>query len=245
MTTNEIYLKFKSFCPNSREPFNPTETNVIRWQWQIRELEQAKQTLGVPQKPIFRRKSWPRKFERRRVKSFEEMPPYMREQYGEIASHFPGVQVWACGSRVAGDYIEPWDGDDIRQLRAKTFKPNKTQSDFDFWIEGEPTPVDGLPVWADQLRGLLPETERIKIAMWDFSKLPESEFETVIFAVQSNDVRTLVEIHNKYELSPYNYCCDLSGLIRWFNWAIESGTIVASKTTIIVGDGKTADHQLD
>lgn len=246
MTPHEIFVKFKQGCPNSRERYNPTETNVIRWQWHIRELETATKPFGISAKPIFRKKANPpRKFQRRRVTSFDELPPYMREQYGEIASHFPGIQVWACGSRVAGTYVEKWDGDDIRQLRAENFKSNKIESDFDYWIEGLPTPIGKLPNWADQVRGMIPESERIKIAMWDFTKLPESEFDTVIFALQCNDVKTLVEIHNKYLLSPYNYCCELDGLIRWFQSGIDSGMIVAGDQASKKGDEQKTDQQLD
>lgn len=246
MTANEIFLKFKQYCPNSREQFMPTEQNVIRWQWHIRELEGAKNPLGITATPVFRKRSKrPALFERRRVSSFDEMPPHMRERFGQIASHFPGVQVWACGSRVAGDYVEIWDGDDIRQMRAKHDKPEKRESDFDFWIDGLPTPIGELPDWADWVRGFIDETQRIKIAMWDFSKLPKTEFDNVIFAVQCNDVKTLVQIHNQYNLSPYNYCCELSGLVRWFNHAIQTGIIVASDPTSIVGNEGKTDHQLD
>ena len=245
MTPHEIFIRFKQEFPNSREQYNPTEQNVIRWDWQIRELQKSKTPFGLSTKPILRKKAKPPvKFQRSRVTSFDQMPPHMREQYGEIASHFPGIQVWACGSRVAGDYVEQWDGDDVRALRAANFKPEKQQSDFDFWFLLTPTPIGDLPPWSDWVRGVIPETERIKIAMWDFTKLPETEFDAVIFAVQSNDVKTLVDIHNKFVLSPYNYCCELDGLVRWFQSAIDSGIIVASDPESNIGNVQKTDHQL-
>lgn len=227
---DEIFLKFKKCCPNSRDQYIPTNENLIRWRWHVAQSEQNKIGIGGDPKQVIRRKARPRKFERRRAKTFNDLPPYMREQYGVIASHFPGIQVWACGSRVAGDYVEPWDDDEIRVLRDANFKQPKRQSDFDFWIEGNPTPVGNLPTWADHVRGRISENERITIEMWDFSKLPESEFDRVLFAVQSNDVRTLVEIHDRFGLSPYTYCCEMDGLLRWYTWAIDSGIIVAGKS---------------
>lgn len=225
---DEIFLKFKKCCPNSRDQYIPTNENMIRWRWHVSQMEQHKIEIGKT--PTIRRKAKPRKFERRRAKSFDDLPPYMRQQYGEIASHFPGIQVWACGSRVAGDYVEPWDDPEIALLRAANFKQPKSQSDFDFWIEGSPTPVGDLPTWADHVRGRISENERIKIEMWDFSKLPESEFDRVLFAFQSGDVKTLVEVHDRFGLSPYTYCCEMDGLLRWYGWAIQTGIIVASNS---------------
>ena len=61
-------------------------------------------------------------------------------------------------------------------------------------------------------------------AEWDFSRLPEHEHATVIEAYKTNDARKLIEIHDQYKLSPHQYCC-ASGLMSWYAWAIENGTI--------------------
>lgn len=60
---------------------------------------------------------------------------------------------------------------------------------------------------------------------WDFSRLPGSEHSAVIAAFDAGNIRALVDIHDKYKLSPYNYCCDQTGLLAWFGDAIKTGLI--------------------
>lgn len=60
---------------------------------------------------------------------------------------------------------------------------------------------------------------------WDFSRLPEDQHGAVIQALASGDLLTLRQIHDQYQLSPYNYCCDINGLLAWFRSAVENGTI--------------------
>ena len=59
---------------------------------------------------------------------------------------------------------------------------------------------------------------------WDFTRLPKEEHAAVIQAYAENDARKLLEIHDKYKLSPHKYCC-VAGLIAWYKWAIDNGTI--------------------
>lgn len=61
-------------------------------------------------------------------------------------------------------------------------------------------------------------------AEWDFTKLPQTEHAAVLEAYATNDARKLLEIHDKYELSPHKYCC-IDGLMAWFAWAIKNGII--------------------
>lgn len=62
--------------------------------------------------------------------------------------------------------------------------------------------------------------------VWDFSKLPESEHQTVIDAVTKRDVGPLIKLHDLYRLSEYEYCCGGHiGIFNWFKWAIEQGII--------------------
>jgi hypothetical protein len=60
---------------------------------------------------------------------------------------------------------------------------------------------------------------------WNFSKLPEHEYASVIEAVECGDMTLLTLIHNKYKLSNNEYCCPQSFIIKFFEDAIEKGLI--------------------
>jgi len=232
-----LFNQFKALHPNRREEFNPTDSNVMRWQWHIRERNSM-----LPQNQVLRPT---RKIDRtlipRAITRFDEFPEYMVKRWGEIASHFPGVQVWAAGSRVSGEYIEKWSPKEVAEWRAANNKKPTAESDFDFYIEGKPEPVGELPPWADWVRGRIDQKQRIKIPMWDFSKLPVDQHQTAIDLFIANDVRGLLDLHNQFQLSQYNYCCELDGFLRWWEWAIETNVINGATTN---GSGQK-DHQLD
>ena len=234
----QIWSEFKTMFPNSPEKYSPTTENVTRWEWHIREHETQKSKFP---KPVLRPS---RKIDRdapiRAVSRFDEFPAYMVNAWGEIASHFPGVQVWACGSRVSGEYVEKWSPDTVRQWRAANYKKPKIESDYDFWIAGFPTPIGQMPDWADWVKGTIDQKQRIQIPMWDFSKLPNDEHAGAIAAFNANDIRHLLGLHDKYQLSPYNYCCEMDGFLRWWSWAIENGIIDEQSAA-----QKKTDNQLD
>jgi hypothetical protein len=60
---------------------------------------------------------------------------------------------------------------------------------------------------------------------WDFSKLPNQEHAAAVDAFNAGNIRALLDLHDKYKLSPYVYCCDHNGLLAWFGDAIKSGDI--------------------
>ena len=60
---------------------------------------------------------------------------------------------------------------------------------------------------------------------WDFEKLPKSEHARVIKLYNLGKWRDLAAIHDKYQLSNYSYCCDLSGIKTWYLFGIQSGKI--------------------
>lgn len=62
-------------------------------------------------------------------------------------------------------------------------------------------------------------------AGWDFSALPESEHARAVEAVEALDYGMLLELHDRYQLSPYNYCCAKEALLVWFRYGIASGQI--------------------
>ena len=62
---------------------------------------------------------------------------------------------------------------------------------------------------------------------WDFSKLPKDLHERVKMLVENEDVYSLLDIHEDYELSEYEYCCGkpLIGILNWFKHGIKEGLI--------------------
>lgn len=94
----------------------------------------------------------------RGVKMFNEMPESTKAVYLQVARCFPGVQVWAVGSRVRGDYVDylEFQGKDnstkwqeyFRALRARRLAgmSDKKLSDFDFLVlNSTAQPVCELP----------------------------------------------------------------------------------------------------
>lgn len=102
----------------------------------------------------------------RGVKTFEEMPLYVQRVYLEVARCFPNIQVWACGSRVRGDYIEPGDYFFVKIAREMAGMKPKKESDFDFFIYGKAHPVCALPPNTELVKCRIPEKELIAIPIF-------------------------------------------------------------------------------
>ena len=165
---------------------------------------------------------------KRRISRFKDFPWPTAKRYMDIAGAYPGKQVYACGSRVRGDYIDIFikDAFKIRLARVNAGMADKKESDFDFWVEPNSVPVGIVSRRADRCRLRIPENEKIPLPMWDFSKLPESEFESVKSLLAANDIQALVKIHDRYQLSEYSYCCSgIEGVRNWFQWAVNQGII--------------------
>lgn len=60
---------------------------------------------------------------------------------------------------------------------------------------------------------------------WDFTKLPDDQHERVAQLIETNKWRELIEIHNFYQLSIMEYCCDISGVQQHYLHALETGKI--------------------
>lgn len=43
---------------------------------------------------------------------------------------------------------------------------------------------------------------------WNYNRLPERLYPEVKRLYDENNYRKLIDIHNQYALSPYNYCCE-------------------------------------
>lgn len=224
----KIYENFVALHPNSVENFDPTLDNLQRWQWHIRQ---------AAARPELDRMDYVQSTDARKVadgrafKQFAQMPEYMREKYLQIAGVFPGIQFYACGSRVTGEYIETWSGAPIIKMRQALNKASKPESDYDVCID---MPVlnltlagirANLPPWADLLNHGVPPDQKIAIPMWDFDRLPASEHANVIRLFRDQKWGELMAIHNRYVLSMNYYCCDERPIIRYFQWAIDNGKI--------------------
>ena len=222
MTDLELYQAFKAAFPNNFEPYAPTVDNIARWKWHLAEQEKMPGYELVQQEPLA---DWDEVISRTRREYWLDLPAYMRAVYVDLSGYFPGVQLWACGSRVNGGYVEKWSSDQFRQLRLAAGRSNKDSSDYDFFAPEGAHPVKSLPNHFDRVRYLPPGEHLIEIPMWDFTKLPEHEHSRVISALDAGDHRTLIDLHNTYKLSQWIYCCAVGGVINWFTYGVESGQI--------------------
>jgi hypothetical protein len=225
-TPRALYKRFREIHPRSLEPYNPTPANVRRWAWHIRQAgTHPKYTRYVPEKC----KDFEELVKIRRVRSFDDLEVFDKLIFQRIANCFTGP-VYACGSRVRGDYIEITDPPEVAEWRKRAGKPPKEVSDYDFWTPADSFQVcEELPKNADRLRHGVDDKEKILIPKsmegWDFSKLPEHEHGRVIELYKAGRWADLAAIHDKYNLSNYSYCCDLSGLKVWYKFGIEQGKI--------------------
>jgi hypothetical protein len=60
---------------------------------------------------------------------------------------------------------------------------------------------------------------------WRFEKIPKEESSRIKELVLNKDFKSLFEIHNKYGLSDYDYCCPSVSILKWFEYAINEGII--------------------
>lgn len=112
----------------------------------------------------------------RGVKTFDDFPESTKAVYLEIAKCFPGVQVWACGSRVRGDYVDKEPSRDDRERhdswvcsiiwREKAGMKLKEESDFDFLVAPNAVQVGELPENTERVRCRIPESELIEIPVY-------------------------------------------------------------------------------
>lgn len=228
------FRHFKRISPNNTERYRPTAENAARWRWHIEQQRKR-------QAEMERAGKWERDLPgvfvelmlQRRVTRWEEFDERTQGIYRHIADLFCGAPVYACGSRVRGDYTEYLDPPEIKEWRKRAGKAEKESSDFDFCTPLSAVCYGELPEYADRLRHGVPDNEKILIPMvaWDFTKLPEDQHGRVIELYNAGRWSELAALHDKYKLSPYDYCCDLSGLKRWYKSGIESGKIKNADST--------------
>ena len=217
----QVYTSFCEKFPLRNEAYDPTPENVQRWRWHLNEL--AAMVNGDP----IVKNEWLINCMRRgrRIWWFGNFPEKTRAVYASISARFPGSQVWACGSRVRGDYVDGPDDIILRAARRLARMQDKAFSDFDFWTAPDAEQVGALPENVDRCRVRVPENEKIAIPMWDFEKLPLEEHTQVVEWIKQGNWGKLAAVHDKYALSPHSYCCDIEGLKNWFHWGLKNGKI--------------------
>lgn len=102
----------------------------------------------------------------RGVKSFEQFPKTTQDIFLAVAKCFPGIQVWACGSRVRGDYREKNDYFFVNIARERAGMKMKDESDYDFLVSQDAVQVGELPPNTERVRCRIPENERIEIPVF-------------------------------------------------------------------------------
>jgi predicted nucleotidyltransferase len=161
----------------------------------------------------------------RGVSRFEDFPENTRIAYEAIAKRFPDVQVYACGSRVRGDYVEIDSPASILEARRLAGMRNKPYSDYDFVVADHKTqPIYDLPAFADRVYMSLPENEMVAVPIaqrwkdspYDFEKIPKEEYAGILTALRARNGEYLREIHDRYKLSEYSYCCGTVGIVPHF-----------------------------
>lgn len=60
------------------------------------------------------------------------------------------------------------------------------------------------------------------MAEWNYSKLPESEYDNVQRLLEERNGKELMKIHNKYKMSANDYCCSEETIISHFNYLIKN-----------------------
>jgi hypothetical protein len=175
---------------------------------------------------------WRELVERRRVKRWKDFPPTTKRVYQQIADCFPGLRVYACGSRVTGQWCDESTTLEFRKGRIAAGYKNKTASDFDFWMDRRVEPVRPLPDGADWVRLRVTKPERIMLPGWKFERLPAERHAEVRALISACAWQRLIDIHDEYRLSEYDYrdCCTaLDGLKRWYFYALDNGLLNGGK----------------
>jgi hypothetical protein len=61
------------------------------------------------------------------------------------------------------------------------------------------------------------------MANWRFERVPESEFERVLKAIEEKDIKTLYLIERAYSVSTTKYCCPTKSHLNWFDHGKQQG----------------------
>lgn len=228
-TAKDFFDRFKELHPNSPDQYEPDLASIQRWVWSVKEA-QERASVGYDKFEVKDQRNAKALALSRGVRSWGRLPEYMRNKFLELASRFPGRQVWATGSRVTGEYIDNTSGINIVRMREALLKKPTKESDYDIIVElKKGDDLDNfrkrLPSWGDLVVNPIKDEPKIEIPMWDFKKLPEDKHATAQELFAKKDWGRLMSLHNDYQLSPVFYCCDNEAVKRWFEWGIKEGLI--------------------
>lgn len=165
LQNRKVWEKFKSIHPDTKEVPVFTPENVHRWLYHIREYfgRGAFKSVKLDTLDLEKIRTL------RVVKNFAGFSKGQQESYTEIAKCFPGVQVYACGSQVRGDWFDfclP-NAETIIAARQKAGMRVDRYSDFDFWVAGGVEPSSQLPSSTDRFRGKFNEKEMVAIPIYN------------------------------------------------------------------------------
>ena len=157
-----IWARFKAIHPNTPENPDYYEASVKRWLYHINEAEKNKgfERAELDMSEIERIR------EENRVKKWADFNSFQKVSYRAIAESYMGVQIFACGSQVRGDYMEYPPREKVIIARQKAGMRTDRFSDFDFWVEHGFKPTSPLPNYADRYRGKFNEKEMVAIPIY-------------------------------------------------------------------------------
>lgn len=161
-----IWTEFRTNYPNSNQEFttNPSRLKVWSWMNMAASRRPKHQVIHVDNSLLLAIRA------KYRVTEFSGLPFTTQIIYEQIAACFPGSQVYACGSRVRGDYIDiDWQQSDeiVMEARKKAGLKFRQKSDFDFWVEPGAEQKGKLPANCDRCRLRVPENEKIPIPIYE------------------------------------------------------------------------------
>ena len=160
----QTWVKFRTLHPYSRDEFSTSPEKLTKWRHHnaARMAQPEYKTITVDNSMLLKIRA------QFGVTSFDQMTAYTQAVYYSVAKCFPGFQVYACGSRVRGDYMDasnPTDRIVIDARKAAGFK-YRENSDYDFWVEPAAIQIKDLPPNCDRARLRIPEKEKVAIPIY-------------------------------------------------------------------------------
>jgi len=161
--------------PYSKEAFTPTLQNIAKWERMNREARSRDQERKEMKTVVINNSLLLKIRGMFGVQTFNQFPADTRNIYTEVSKCFPGSQVYACGSRVRGDYVDETSLFGTREhvaesqvilARKEAGMKARANSDYDFWVEPGATQVGDLPSNTDRCRLRIPESEKVPIPIY-------------------------------------------------------------------------------
>lgn len=227
-----LYDEYKRLYPNSIGTFSMNEQKIALWRWSIKHDSMRVKSVEIDTTPP---QSATELMQRRKVNHFCDLPEFTKRVYLCAADFFAGVQLYASGSRVNGDYIDADSPIAVLDMRRALGKSEKQISDFDFTFKDHRNQLSQ----AEQCKKFIQQQfqvntdvcpfamveHKIPVPMWDFDKLTEEQKRQARALFLEKRWGALMKLHNHWKLSPNQYCCNETPIIRWFTWAYENGKI--------------------